>query len=355
MNGQLTSNSSITVSGTVAGVDPVQVTVNGQPVSVNAGAFTLNALPLMEGDNHLTVIAGDGSGGTNTVMLTVKRNSAAPVLTNVLPADGAYLNTGNITVTGNESDASPPVTVTVNGVAATVSYGQFSAPLSLAEGSNQITIQTADAAGNTGSLTQSVFIDTIPPAAFTPVADVTGWTNNNLPIITFGTTDAGSGIDHYEIAVGDGPWLSPVTSPYLFLIPLPDGVWAVNVKAVDRAGNYTIGSVTVDIDTTPPAAPAGFKAVPGDGQIGISWTPNTESDLQNYILSRVPAFAAGSSQILGTDVQSYTDTEVQNGTAYTYSITAVDHADNSSAASTAPAGETRSGGSPGRSNSGDQA
>ena len=39
-------------------------------------------------------------------------------------------------------------------------------------------------------------------------------------------------------------------------------------------------------DLIPPAAPTGLTAVPGDGQVTLSWTPNSETDLASYRVLR---------------------------------------------------------------------
>lgn len=65
------------------------------------------------------------------------------------------------------------------------------------------------------------------------------WTNNTQPVITFATTDATSGIHHYELKVRDEAFAA-VTSPYT-LPAQPDGEHVVTVRAVDKAGNFTDG------------------------------------------------------------------------------------------------------------------
>jgi len=70
------------------------------------------------------------------------------VITN--PADGAILATSPVTVSGTVNGAEP-VSVTVNGVPASVSFGTFTTSVPLSRGSNTITAMATDAAGFTGS------------------------------------------------------------------------------------------------------------------------------------------------------------------------------------------------------------
>ncbi len=91
-------------------------------------------------------------------------------------------------------------------------------------------------------------IDTTPPADFKTVFIPSGRTVRRQPIIQFDTTDADSGIDHYELKlvalfVKEGqkengqPLFIEATSPY---IPesLEIGNYDVIIRAYDQAGNF---------------------------------------------------------------------------------------------------------------------
>ena len=93
-------------------------------------------------------------------------------------------------------------------------------------------------------------VDTIPPEAFTPQADPKA-NAEKRPIVAFNTTDKTSGVDHYELRLDNGSWVI-VANPYQ--IPkITSGKHKIEVKAVDKAGNATIGSVEVSVkDITAP-------------------------------------------------------------------------------------------------------
>jgi hypothetical protein len=80
------------------------------------------------------------------------------------------------------------------------------------------------------------------------------------------------------------------------------------------------------LDTIPPAAPADVAAAAGDGQITLSWTSNSESDLAGYLVLRDGLPVAS----LGT-VSSYVDTGLLSTRSYSYVVRAVDMAGNVSA------------------------
>jgi RHS repeat-associated protein len=328
VDGQITKDNTITVSGEVSSLTPVQVTVNGKPAGAASGFFTSAAIPLTEGNNSLTVIATDATGVATKTTLTVKRDGTPPALTHIVPADGVYLNTATVTVSGNVSDASP-VAVLVNGKAASVTNGQFSISLILNEGQNSLKITAYDAAGNQSSVTSGVYLDTIAPAEFTPSGNPSGWTNNNMPEITFYTIDGESGIGHYELKLDDGTWSSPVTSPYQFAVAIADGEHMVTVKAVDKAGNQRVGEVKVYIDTTPPNVPQFLRVIPGNGRMMIKWSEDS-TDVVEYRLERDPAFTTVTTPMVSVAEKEYIDPELANGTIYKYQVWAIDHAGNQS-------------------------
>jgi RHS repeat-associated protein len=255
-----------------------------------------------------------------------------PILSGVWPANNTNLTTANITVGGRISDAFE-VTVSVNGVSATIAYGQFSASISLNQGANQLTIIAQDATGNTTQLIRTVQVDSILPAEFTPVADPVSWSTNTQPVITFGTTDDGSGIHHYELLLDDVLVDSSVTSPYQFSM-VPDGEHTVKINAVDGFGNTRTGQVKVYVDTTPPGQPQFFRVVPGNGKISLRWTA-PDPDVIQYRIVRTPAWTE---TFRSTDQTELVDSGLENGAQYQYTIWAIDHAQNEG-----PAAESRQG------------
>jgi hypothetical protein len=88
-------------------------------------------------------------------------------------------------------------------------------------------------------------------------------------------------------------------------------------------------------DTTPPSAPTGLAAQPGDSSVNLSWVPNTESDLAGYDVYRATSpngtYTKLNSSLVTT--ADYTDTGLMNGVTHYYYVIAVDTSGNASAAS----------------------
>ncbi len=104
-----------------------------------------------------------------------------------------------------------------------------------------------------GTTTYAVRIDTTPPAAFTPTLDPNLITVEQTALLRFLTTDAASGIDHYEVkqidvsgtGQGDTLFIESI-SPYT-IQRLSDGSYQFVVRAFDRAGNVTEGTTTLTV------------------------------------------------------------------------------------------------------------
>ena len=155
-------------SGTIA------VTIDGTAISsvtktAITGGYKCTCTPkaLKDGAHTISVTASDNDGNAvasaKTSSFTV--DTVPPTLSVTAPTDGLITNKSTVTVTGKTDNAtSKPVTVTVNGTAVTVGTdGAFSKDVSLANGSNTITIIAKDKAGKTTTVTRTVTLDTVAP------------------------------------------------------------------------------------------------------------------------------------------------------------------------------------------------
>lgn len=104
--------------------------------------------------------------------------------------------------------------------------------------------------------------DTKIPAEFTPTAEPAGH-GSVMPRVSFSSHDETSGIDHYEARIDNGGWTT-VTSPYT-VSKLAVGSHTIQIKAVDKAGNNTVGEVKYILDS--PDAPV--ITYPSDNQLFV--------------------------------------------------------------------------------------
>lgn len=121
---------------------------------------------LSDGSHTVKVDATDFDGNAATqISIQFKIDTVPPTLTVNNPIDGLITNNKSLTVSGTTNDAtSSPVTVKINGTAATVSpTGAFSTTVTLTEGSNTITVVATDSAGKSSTVTRKITLDTKAP------------------------------------------------------------------------------------------------------------------------------------------------------------------------------------------------
>ena len=163
-----------TVTDADSGVASIAVTLDGTAISsitktAVTGGYKCTCKPasaLKDGSHTISVTATDNDGNTSAAKTsTFTVDTVPPTLSITAPAEGLVTNKKTVTVTGKTDDAtSKPVTVTVNGSAATVGTdGSFSKDVTLTEGANEITIIATDKAGKTTTVVRNVTLDTAAP------------------------------------------------------------------------------------------------------------------------------------------------------------------------------------------------
>ncbi|MEJ2697679.1 MAG: Ig-like domain-containing protein [Candidatus Sulfobium sp.] len=117
---------------------------------------------------------------------------------------------------------------------------------------------------------------------------------------------------------------------------LQNGVYKYRLTAVDYYGFESPSSAEVGSsvgDLVPPAPPQNLSAIASGSNVELSWSENSEPDLAGYNVYRVTpnGFVKLNSSLLVSP--TYTDVGLANGT-YTYTVTAIDTANNESQHST---------------------
>jgi len=229
----------VLVKGTVSDDEgPVTVQVNGQAATVNSdGTFQITLNLSGASPATITAVATDLSGNSNSAQVTVT-TVPPPVLTLSSPAPGSWVNTRVVDLSGGSGNA---VSVTVNGQAAVVSAGVWSlASFDLgADGAHTLTIIGTNSAGVGSTINPVVSLDTVAPTiqrSISPAANAAGWNNSDVTV-SFTCADSGSGI---------------ATCPASVTVTAEGAGLTVSRTAVDRAGNSTPLTVTLNIDQTVP-------------------------------------------------------------------------------------------------------
>lgn len=178
-----TGGSGINLSSLAVKQDGTAVASNTISTSAITNGYSVTYTPasaLSDGSHTVTVNVSDNDGNVATQKSTTYTVDTVPPTLNLsAPADGLITATASLNVTGTTNDStSSPVTIKITlngtdqGTVTVASSGSFSKSITLANGSNTITVTATDAAGKASSVTRTVTLDTSVPkvisASITP-------------------------------------------------------------------------------------------------------------------------------------------------------------------------------------------
>lgn len=203
--------------------------------------------------------------------------SSPPEIT-IAGGDNAYTTDTTPTISGTTDVEAPgTVTVTVAGqtLTATPTDGEWSVTSAiLANDTYAVVASVSDGAGNLGSATQQLTVDTMPPLlTLDGGASVT--TNNSTPTIS-GTSDVAEDTP-VDVSVGSQTLRALVNSDGTWNVraaTLADGTYTVTASVSDPAGNESTESQELTIKTDAPALTisGGASALTNDATPKISGT-----------------------------------------------------------------------------------
>ena len=256
----------ITVTGTTE--RNAMVTVNGNYAIVDASGNFVATVTLAEGSNIIEVLARDTAGNIARANVSVIVDTVAPVLTVDSPISGSTVNTNTIEVRGTVEDAHMG-TLTVNNNVVQVINNTYSTTVTLAEGTNTITVVATDLAGHSTTKSISVVLDTTAPA----LAVMASANETKVPVVTLTGTvfDTGTGIS--KVTVNGNPVAIGADGKFSVNVGLMEGINNITVSAYDFAGNVKTVTLSVKYTYMPELNDLNNKI---DG---------TKSDLSNQINS----------------------------------------------------------------------
>ncbi len=202
----------------------------------NAASVSTNASVSVAGTYVLRLSATDGVlAATDDVTILVRPtpDMTPPTITVIAPADGALVNTPSLQIRGTIVDSGSGVaSARLNGQALTLGAGgAFQQSMMLQEGRNTLTVSATDTAGNTGTVSVEVTLDTTAPVVVITSPTKVSVTNAT-PIAVVYTVDGGV----------------PITEQR----NLVEGATTLSVQATDAAGNTGSAVVAVTLDTQAP-------------------------------------------------------------------------------------------------------
>lgn len=230
--GAVTREGQLEVAGTVRDATATRVSVNGVEATRTGEAFRAT-VPLAEGGNTLTVTATDAAGNRAEGVRTVIRDTQAPAVALLEPADGLVTRTALVAVRGTAADATL-AEASVNGVPVTpAADGSFTTAVTLAEGANFVTLTATDRAGNAGSAAHAVTLDTQAPVV-TVTSPAEGATTGGAEVEVTGTVTDATAV---ALTVNGAPAAVGAGGAFATTVALAVGANAIQLQATDAAGN----------------------------------------------------------------------------------------------------------------------
>ena len=246
---------------------------------VSSGDVSLNGVQVV-GDNDFNQQAGlirktVSLRASNTLRVQLRSAPGCFITINILrdpipvisitsPLNGTVLSSQPITVRGTVDAASAQVTV--NGVTATVSNGQFVAsnvPLPR-DGMHTITAIATTPGGNTGQASVMIVLDTMPPTLVIDSPPNGFITSNDTIAVTGMVTDV---ITPNPTVLVNGVTASVSNGTFIAMgIPLNMGSNQITARARDQIGNENTATLTVNRADLPGLR---LRILSGDGQSGL--------------------------------------------------------------------------------------
>lgn len=253
-------------SGTVDTTAVVVLKVDGSERGRTSGGTFAWDVPLPSDRTYaIELEATDAAGNRSTYAFSVERKTGGPVLTLTTPADGSFVNTDAVTVSGvSDTGVTVIVESEPGGFQEELTVGQsgsFSLTVPVRPGLNTIRVTARDALGNVTVTTVKVTVDKDPPPLVVDPLPASGagsvtvsGTSEYGVTVEVAVSCAGRFHSHRQVA-GVGGRFSLSATLYV-------GDNLILVRATDRAGNLTLaGPYPVRGLAPPPAAPPGLPPV----------------------------------------------------------------------------------------------
>jgi MYXO-CTERM domain-containing protein len=289
--GQVTTDTTPTVSGTANPGETVEVFVDGAKVGDAVadanGDWSLELTDALGEGEHTIEVTGQSGATVDPVTFTV--DTSAPEVAITAPAPGAQTDDTTPTITGT-GEPGATVTVVIDGsTAGTATVGNdgtwtFTPEEPLGEGDHTIEATIEDDAGNAGSSGEvTVTVDTTPPDL--EVTSPRGGDEVDEGDTVTGTSEPGTTVVVTVDGVVVGEATADENGDWSVTLPegsLPEGDATVEVEARDPAGNTS--SETIEVTTPGGVDPDTDASTLAGGCGGCASAPTAPTDASLLLL-----------------------------------------------------------------------
>ncbi len=309
-----------------------------------AMAFTTGTALLDSTNNQNLIPSLTSTGGSSFVI-----DATAPTTAITAPTGGAVISGGsttNITASASDNTGVAKVEIYVDGTLKTTlttgpyTYSWNTTGVTL--GNHTIQSKAYDnyaLVGSSAIITVSLTDQTAPTVSVT--APTAGSTVAGTVTLTANATDntGGSGVAKVEFYIDNVLKGTDTTSPYSVSFDtktITDGSHNFVAKAYDLAATANVGTSTAvtatvqNADIQAPSVPGSLRTTANSlTGITLAWNASTDNiGVTGYRVQR------NGTTIATVTTLAYADTGLASGTSYTYTVTALDAANNTSTAAT---------------------
>ncbi len=210
---------------------------------------------LSEGSHTVEVRTADGAGNNATDMTSFEVDKTSPEVEITNINDTQIFDTDEVTLKWSGDDETSGIDnykIRLNGNEWVEPNEERKTFENLSDGVQLAELRAEDKVGNTKITSVNFTVDTTSPTIQIIKPERDSLIGEHIVELDWTGQDSLSGINHYEIRLGEQNWKEvPNLTSYEFT-DLEDGDWKVSVRAVDRAGNKVIENITFEIDHTPP-------------------------------------------------------------------------------------------------------
>lgn len=233
------------------GIAKFEVYVNGERVAIlDPTLRSIVLAELSDGKYEVILVACDHAGNNATSAVAFYVDLTPPEIRIKAPANWTITNTTKIELIWTASDniALSHFEIYVNESLVTVLPADVrSFALNLSEGVHMIAVIAYDRAENSRSSRITVVVDITPPTLV-----ITGPSRGAIVVsasitVTWTGDDDLSGIDHFEVRIDKSAWIDVGRALNYTFTGVSDGTHTIEVKAIDRAGNVVVMSVTITV------------------------------------------------------------------------------------------------------------
>ena len=221
------------------------VTLLGTTTADSQGHWSFTPTSLVDGSYTLTASETDAAGNTGSAALTFMLDTTPPMVTIGLASDTGSSNSDKVTSSAALTGSGDPLTtITIRkgtmvlGTTISDSSGSWSySPSNLPNGSNTLTATEIDTAGNSGTATIAITLDTIAPKPAMTI--ITGISGGGVTLT--GTSEANSIVTISDTSNGTTKILGAVTTG-------TNGAWSLTSHVVvDVSKIHTYTTISTDV------------------------------------------------------------------------------------------------------------